>query len=75
MLTEDDHAKIIDFGLAKRTEPLGSAASSDSLEDTALRQTESGKILGTVSYMSPEQARGKTIDHRSDIFSFGIVLY
>ena len=72
MLTEDGHPKIIDFGLAKLMEPLGSA---DSLEDTALRHTESGQILGTVSYMSPEQARGKSLDRRSDIFSFGIVLY
>jgi serine/threonine protein kinase len=55
MLTEDEHVKIIDFGLAKLIEPMGSA-DMNSLEDTALRQTESGKILGTVSYMSPEQA-------------------
>ena len=72
MLTEDEHIKIIDFGLAKLIEPIGG---TDSLEPTAVRQTESGKIMGTTSYMSPEQARGKKLDHRSDIFSFGIVLF
>jgi serine/threonine protein kinase len=73
MVTEDGHAKIIDFGLAKLVEPLAGDASH---AETALRrETESGILVGTVAYMSPEQARGQKVDHRSDIFSFGVVLF
>ena len=73
MLTEDGHAKIIDFGLAKLVEPLRGGSS----EANTITQggTDAGKIMGTVNYMSPEQARGVQVDHRSDVFSFGIVLY
>jgi eukaryotic-like serine/threonine-protein kinase len=65
-----DAVKILDFGLAKATE--GSTASTE--DDTEVR-TGRGKLLGTPAYMSPEQAKGKTVEARSDIFSFGIVLY
>jgi len=72
MLTEDGHAKIIDFGLAK----LVDALSGDSGGQTVLKnETDPGMVLGTVSYMSPEQARGGRVDHRSDVFSFGILLH
>ena len=72
MLTEDGHAKIIDFGLAK----LVDALSGDSDGLTAIKhQTDPGVVLGTASYMSPEQATGGKVDYRSDIFSFGILLY
>jgi tetratricopeptide (TPR) repeat protein len=72
MLTEDGHAKIIDFGLAKLVEALG----SDSDGQTILKnETDPGMVLGTATYMSPEQARGGKIDHRTDIFSFGILVY
>ena len=70
MLTEDGHAKVIDFGLAK----LLSSLSGDGDTITA-GATDPAVVLGTVSYMAPEQARGGTIDHRTDIFSFGILLY
>ncbi len=72
MVTEEGVPKIIDFGLAKLLEPL----EADSAVETAIRQqTQIGQLLGTVSYMSPEQARGQAVDARSDVFSFGVMLY
>ncbi|PYR29142.1 MAG: hypothetical protein DMF92_12545, partial [Acidobacteria bacterium] len=71
MLAEERHAKIIDFGLAKLVDALG----GDGAVTGAWNVTESGMALGTASYMSPEQARGAKVDHRTDIFSFGILLY
>ncbi|HEV8189306.1 MAG TPA: protein kinase [Pyrinomonadaceae bacterium] len=77
MITSDGHAKILDFGLAKLIEPTMSGTTS--AEDPTILQSHStpGLILGTLGYMSPEQAQGKTkeIDHRSDIFSFGCILF
>jgi serine/threonine protein kinase len=70
-VSERGQVKVLDFGLAKRL-PTGTDA-SDITQD--FRQTQLGQVLGTPSYMSPEQALGKDLDHRSDIFSFGVVLY
>ena len=70
MLTEDGHAKVIDFGLAK----LLSSLSGDG-NTVTVGATDPAVVLGTVSYMAPEQARGGVIDHRTDIFSFGVLLY
>ncbi|HEX7705190.1 MAG TPA: protein kinase [Thermoanaerobaculia bacterium] len=70
-VTRDGLVKILDFGLAR----LDSADASRSLDESTLAQTSPGAIVGTVGYLSPEQARGETADHRSDIFAFGVVLY
>ena len=71
MIATDGRAKILDFGLAKpATHTL--PGSGDAL---TVQPTQAGMIVGTVSYMSPEQARGKATDHRSDQFSFGLLLY
>ncbi len=70
-LAKDGRVKILDFGLAKLTQSTSSDGTTISLRD----QTDAGRVLGTVGYMSPEQVRGEPADTRSDIFSLGCVLY
>jgi TolB-like protein len=72
-ISKDDHLKILDFGLAKRVDVV----SEDEVTSapTSSEHTEPGTLLGTIGYMSPEQVRGQPVDHRSDIFSVGTILY
>src|SRR6266496_1544154 len=72
-VTRNGHVKILDFGLAKRVETV--APGKETSAPTQSGHTEPGTVMGTLGYMSPEQVRGLPVDHRSDIFSFGAILY
>jgi eukaryotic-like serine/threonine-protein kinase len=75
-LTPDGSVKVLDFGLAKAIEaPIGSSSLSLSPTITTPAMTQAGFILGTAAYMSPEQAKGKPVDKRADIWAFGVVLF
>jgi len=71
-LTRDGRLKILDFGLAKFREP---ASGRDETRSPTIAATQPGVVMGTAGYMSPEQVRGRPVDHRSDVFSFGAILY
>jgi TolB-like protein/Flp pilus assembly protein TadD len=73
IVSKEGHLKILDFGLAKRTDE--SKTGEGTSLPTESKHTEPGVVMGTVAYMSPEQVRGLPVDHRSDVFSFGAILY
>ncbi len=72
----DGTVKVLDFGLAKAMDPVGASATNATMSPTlSMHATQAGIILGTAAYMSPEQARGKPVDRRTDIWAFGCVLF
>src|SRR5918997_373840 len=75
MVSRDGYVKILDFGIAKLVAPQRRATAADSAQKTLVRvETQSGTVMGTVNYMSPEQLLGQRVDLRCDIFAFGVVL-
>jgi Tol biopolymer transport system component len=74
-LTPDGHVKVLDFGLAKALDPPAASGSVSNSPTLTARATQMGVILGTAAYMSPEQARGRSVDRRADIWAFGCVLF
>ncbi len=72
MISEDGRVKVLDFGLAKLQIEAGSA---EGQEDMTQALTQEGVVMGTIPYMSPEQVQAKTVDHRTDIFSLGVIFY
>src|SRR5262249_45138292 len=74
-VTPDGKVKVLDFGLAKALDGSPTSATMSNSPTLTLAGTNPGVILGTAAYMSPEQARGRAADQRSDVFSFGCVLY
>jgi eukaryotic-like serine/threonine-protein kinase len=72
-VSKDGHVKILDFGLSKKVEAVSPERQTSA--PTGSGHTEAGTVMGTVGYMSPEQVKGLPVDHRSDIFSFGAILY
>ena len=76
LVDNEGNPKILDFGLAKPIDPVRMEQEDGDNTDTVSQElTRAGKIVGTISYMSPEQARGEAVDVRTDIFSFGVLLY
>ena len=75
MVSPEGRVKILDFGLAALAASSGEDGESSVAETISAQRTREGRILGTIAYMSPEQAQGKTLDSRSDVFSFGTMLY
>src|SRR5262245_40454509 len=75
-ITADGRVKILDFGLAKlKRQPAYAEANSETATTLDFSTTNPGTVMGTVGYMSPEQVQGREVDHRSDIFSLGLILY
>ena len=73
MVTSDDRVKVLDFGIAKLIDPL--AIDDGQAATVTAAATIAGQIVGTAAYMLPEQAEGRAIDHRSDVFALGVLLY